>query len=213
MPMIYKDYTSTFRMGRVALVVEGMFFFSSRRRHTIFDCDWSSDVCSSDLGGCLGLRLGRRLFGGRSLGGRRFAGHQSLIRYLLQLARKPRDHSCEPTHQRGNWRGQHADELALEHVARRQARDRLDLLDREDVAAHLSALERERISLAAELSERLGGHRRVASLRDEGERRGTLEQLLERLGAGGIGGADGQAVFYHPEGGTRLDESPAPIGP
>src|SRR5260370_6314870 len=25
------------------------FFFSSRRRHTIFKCDWSSDVCSSDL--------------------------------------------------------------------------------------------------------------------------------------------------------------------
>src|SRR5256886_11182558 len=24
--------------------------FSSRRRHTRFDCDWSSDVCSSDLG-------------------------------------------------------------------------------------------------------------------------------------------------------------------
>src|SRR5260370_19727378 len=24
-------------------------FFSSRRRHTIFKCDWSSDVCSSDL--------------------------------------------------------------------------------------------------------------------------------------------------------------------
>src|SRR2546430_2754122 len=29
------------------------FFFSSRRRHTIFDCDWSSDVCSSDLLGVL----------------------------------------------------------------------------------------------------------------------------------------------------------------
>src|SRR5688572_31895664 len=27
------------------------FFFSSRRRHTRFDCDWSSDVCSSDLHG------------------------------------------------------------------------------------------------------------------------------------------------------------------
>src|SRR5688572_32861208 len=27
----------------------GFFFFSSRRRHTRFDCDWSSDVCSSDL--------------------------------------------------------------------------------------------------------------------------------------------------------------------
>src|SRR5947207_12012951 len=26
------------------------FFFSSRRRHTRSLCDWSSDVCSSDLG-------------------------------------------------------------------------------------------------------------------------------------------------------------------
>src|SRR2546430_7821278 len=28
-----------------------LFIFSSRRRHTRFDCDWSSDVCSSDLCG------------------------------------------------------------------------------------------------------------------------------------------------------------------
>src|SRR5689334_24436705 len=27
------------------------FFFSSRRRHTRWNCDWSSDVCSSDLRG------------------------------------------------------------------------------------------------------------------------------------------------------------------
>src|SRR5689334_24671385 len=26
-----------------------MFFFSSIRRHTRWNCDWSSDVCSSDL--------------------------------------------------------------------------------------------------------------------------------------------------------------------
>src|SRR5260370_17816537 len=26
-----------------------LFFFSRRRRHTRFKCDWSSDVCSSDL--------------------------------------------------------------------------------------------------------------------------------------------------------------------
>src|SRR6266480_3950040 len=32
---------------RVILLV--FFFFSSRRRHTILTCDWSSDVCSSDL--------------------------------------------------------------------------------------------------------------------------------------------------------------------
>src|SRR5260370_12236646 len=29
-----------------------IFFFSSRRRHTRFKCDWSSDVCSSDLPAC-----------------------------------------------------------------------------------------------------------------------------------------------------------------
>src|SRR5256886_13122773 len=38
------------------------FFFSSRRRHTRFDCDWSSDVCSSDLVGELLRRTGGRLF-------------------------------------------------------------------------------------------------------------------------------------------------------
>src|SRR5690242_21130451 len=30
------------------------FFFSSRRRHTRLTCDWSSDVCSSDLRGRFG---------------------------------------------------------------------------------------------------------------------------------------------------------------
>src|SRR5688572_31539677 len=33
----------------VCLYLLFFFFFSSRRRHTRFDCDWSSDVCSSDL--------------------------------------------------------------------------------------------------------------------------------------------------------------------
>src|SRR6266568_1690037 len=31
------------------VVVFLFFFFSSRRRHTRWNCDWSSDVCSSDL--------------------------------------------------------------------------------------------------------------------------------------------------------------------
>src|SRR5260221_12426294 len=30
-----------------------VFFFSSRRRHTRSLCDWSSDVCSSDLAGAV----------------------------------------------------------------------------------------------------------------------------------------------------------------
>src|SRR5438270_9339017 len=33
----------------IAPALEQLFFFSSGRRHTRFDCDWSSDVCSSDL--------------------------------------------------------------------------------------------------------------------------------------------------------------------
>src|SRR2546430_5968404 len=37
------------RYDRVTIVCDFCFFFSSRRRHTRFDCDWSSDVCSSDL--------------------------------------------------------------------------------------------------------------------------------------------------------------------
>src|SRR5699024_5833063 len=45
--------TMCVRVGAVAdvctLVVD-VFFFSSRRRHTISKRDWSSDVCSSDLG-------------------------------------------------------------------------------------------------------------------------------------------------------------------
>src|SRR5436190_22166813 len=31
------------------VLAETLFFFSSRRRHTRSLCDWSSDVCSSDL--------------------------------------------------------------------------------------------------------------------------------------------------------------------
>src|SRR5690242_21418014 len=60
-----------------------LFFFSSRRRHTRLTCDWSSDVCSSDLGGDAGgvLRTdggfdpgppgrdGGRRRGGRDAGG------------------------------------------------------------------------------------------------------------------------------------------------
>src|SRR5256884_1502219 len=51
------------------------FFFSSRRRHTRCSRDWSSDVCSSDLGGkglgAVGGFLGHRLGGlaGAAIGG------------------------------------------------------------------------------------------------------------------------------------------------
>src|SRR5438034_8270151 len=37
---------------KCAEVLRFFFFFSSRRRHTRSLCDWSSDVCSSDLSRC-----------------------------------------------------------------------------------------------------------------------------------------------------------------
>src|SRR5689334_4711435 len=36
-------------LGPVTVAMVSL-FFSSRRRHTRWNCDWSSDVCSSDLG-------------------------------------------------------------------------------------------------------------------------------------------------------------------
>src|SRR5256885_9567371 len=45
---------------RLLSVYTGFFFFSSRRRHTRLQGDWSSDVCSSDLQ----LELARLLAGG-----------------------------------------------------------------------------------------------------------------------------------------------------
>src|SRR5438270_7942517 len=44
----------------LADVFISFFFFSSRRRHTRFDCDWSSDVCSSDLRAATGIARGSR---------------------------------------------------------------------------------------------------------------------------------------------------------
>src|SRR5256886_10829598 len=51
-------------MDTAVLVAEGGFcvFFSSRRRHTRFDCDWSSDVCSSDLHKVAVVNLMGRVF-------------------------------------------------------------------------------------------------------------------------------------------------------
>src|SRR5256886_7950179 len=50
-PRLCKSAVPRMRIHGVHSRVLGLFFFfSSRRRHTRFDCDWSSDVCSSDLG-------------------------------------------------------------------------------------------------------------------------------------------------------------------
>ena len=40
---------------KIAEKTDNFFFFSSRRRHTRYWRDWSSDVCSSDLGNFFAL--------------------------------------------------------------------------------------------------------------------------------------------------------------
>src|SRR6201996_6828855 len=86
------------------------FFFSSRRRHTRFDCDWSSDVCSSDLAvrnsgaeavvegvgdhGCEYMTGGRVVVLGPT--GRNFAaGMSGGIAYVLDPAGEFEQH-CNP---------------------------------------------------------------------------------------------------------------------
>src|SRR6266571_3107237 len=56
-PGIFEILITCF-IGRPRSPDELLVFFSSRRRHTILTCDWSSDVCSSDLGGGLLARRG-----------------------------------------------------------------------------------------------------------------------------------------------------------
>src|SRR5437764_4255208 len=61
------------------------FFFSSRRRHTRYIGDWSSDVCSSDLG----LDVNATLFGlrGVTLGVLVRDAHRELVNQLFQGGR------------------------------------------------------------------------------------------------------------------------------
>src|SRR5260370_29661399 len=72
-----------------------LFFFSSRRRHTRFKCDWSSDVCSSDLGW---QRHRRRLQGSALF--RRRRGALLVRRYISDPESDPRQshHRAECLH-------------------------------------------------------------------------------------------------------------------
>src|SRR5690606_40286047 len=66
------------RAWKGGVVIRMFLFFSSRRRHTRFSRDWSSDVCSSDLGRVAGL-----------------GGHEALARVSLahaqELLQRPAD--------------------------------------------------------------------------------------------------------------------------
>src|SRR5690606_40149184 len=86
-----------------------LFFFSSRRRHTRFSRDWSSDVCSSDLLGLpvlLGFWLGLPRSGSFWLGLLVLVG--SLARQSKPLPRLPRSEERRVGKEcRSRWRQQH----------------------------------------------------------------------------------------------------------
>src|SRR5882762_10979183 len=63
-------------------VYRSFFFFSSRRRHTRFKCDWSSDVCSSDLH----LVISRHNEGGVKYGAFSFMGKNMYEEAAAELA-------------------------------------------------------------------------------------------------------------------------------
>src|SRR6516162_11247207 len=48
-PQSHQKRRCSFRLSLVCRTYTGIFFFSSRRRHTILQGDLSSDGCSSDL--------------------------------------------------------------------------------------------------------------------------------------------------------------------
>src|SRR5689334_24046818 len=66
------------------------FFFSSRRRHTRWNCDWSSDVCSSDLPDWTGDGLAAR---GHAHSARRVAEYRNYR--LKPVFSRPCKCSCE----------------------------------------------------------------------------------------------------------------------
>ena len=54
-------YRINFVLSNDLLTCPIRFFFSSRRRHTRSDRDWSSDVCSSDLAKRVGVMVNNSL--------------------------------------------------------------------------------------------------------------------------------------------------------
>src|SRR5262252_2091967 len=65
------------------------FFFSSRRRHTRSLCDWSSDVCSSDLAiAVTGDAVGPTLFYGAGAG--ELPTASAVVADLIEIAREIR---------------------------------------------------------------------------------------------------------------------------
>src|SRR2546421_1852947 len=69
------------------------FFFSSRRRHTRSDRDWSSDVCSSDLERAINCKCSCALQGETVKSARAFAVNRPLVVSPITLKRRYNAHA------------------------------------------------------------------------------------------------------------------------
>src|SRR5256886_2321985 len=100
-----------------------MFVFSSRRRHTRFDCDWSSDVCSSDLAGPrdVPVHLSGRVARARPGGGPRGDPRRAApVRRACQRRAEAADGRLRP--RRPNEDRSRPDRVARGRAGRRDAR-------------------------------------------------------------------------------------------
>src|SRR5690606_41194323 len=93
-----------------------LFFFSSRRRHTSFSRDWSSDVCSSDLA------FERQVFLGIGRKGDQRAGARQRQREVLRK-RHVRPPFC-PLHPRSAWRNRRTARRSEERRVGKECRAR-----------------------------------------------------------------------------------------
>src|SRR2546430_5365761 len=127
-----------------------VFFFSSRRRHTRFDCDWSSDVCSSDLCRWISPPRTRSSWGGlsptcwsnrtRHAACRRPAGSRTCYGITGPTAAKPPAKSPDPSQSEVSLDRCQPPPVAIRHpLVDRKSESGLQLLDARSQRARIVA--------------------------------------------------------------------------
>ena len=139
-----------------------------------------------------------------------FAADQALLGDLAELQRQALDHRAKAADQAGEWAGDRAGELGVERLAAGQEGDRGEGVGIELLPVHQPALVVEQLPLGAQAPECLGCEGGVAL--DEGQGGRPAEMILEHVGPGGIGGAQGQAVLDDAEAGVGIAQACTQLG-
>src|SRR5439155_2351414 len=97
-PLVVHPLRHSLSMLNLTIVLF-FFFFSSRRRHTRWPRDWSSDVCSSDLAGTLGVSAAPGRLSGAVVGYRPAESTTKQRSFTVRPASTP-PASCAPERNR-----------------------------------------------------------------------------------------------------------------